>query len=81
MNVSRLLLLGVIALTPSPVLAHTGAGEIMSFSSGLTHPVHGLDHVLAMLAVRMWAGCWDAGQLWDCLSPFSAPCSLGWPSL
>ena len=56
MNVSRLLLLGVIALTPSPVLAHTGAGEIMSFSSGLTHPVHGLDHVLAMLAVGMWAG-------------------------
>ncbi len=56
MKVSRLLVLTLTTLSSSPVLAHTGTGEIMSFSSGFSHPFHGLDHVLAMTTVGIWAG-------------------------
>jgi hydrogenase/urease accessory protein HupE len=61
MKVSRLLVLAVTALGSSPVIAHTGTGEVISFSSGFAHPFHGLDHVLAMTAVGMWQASWDDG--------------------
>jgi urease accessory protein len=38
-----------------PALAHTGAGPVHGFSAGLTHPVFGADHLLAMIAVGLWA--------------------------
>lgn len=46
-----------LALTfASPALAHTGHGETAGFIAGLEHPVFGLDHLLAMVAVGLWAG-------------------------
>ena len=33
------------------VLAHTGTLEPGSFMNGLVHPLHGLDHVLALFAL------------------------------
>jgi urease accessory protein len=63
MKVSRLLVLTLTTLSSSPVLAHAGTGEIMSFSSGFSHPFHGLDHVLAMTAVGMWAGFLRRGAI------------------
>lgn len=42
-------------LTPSLVLAHPGHEYTSSFLSGLTHPVTGLDHLLAMFAIGLWA--------------------------
>ncbi|TDU32211.1 urease accessory protein [Panacagrimonas perspica] len=38
--------------------AHPGHGDTRFFT-GLLHPVTGLDHVLAMLAVGLWAGLRD----------------------
>ena len=38
-------------LAPSAALAHTGAGATDGIVHGLMHPVAGLDHVLAMVAV------------------------------
>lgn len=43
-----------IALT-TPALAHTGHGAAAGFAAGFTHPLLGLDHVLAMLAVGVLA--------------------------
>ena len=40
-------------LLPSFAFAHSG--ETGGFVSGLAHPVSGLDHVCAMLAVGLWA--------------------------
>lgn len=48
-----LLSLSLLCLA-SPALAHPGH-ESMSFMSGLIHPFGGLDHVLAMLAVGLYA--------------------------
>lgn len=43
----------VLSLAASPALAHDveGAG---GFLAGLAHPVFGLDHVVAMVAVGLW---------------------------
>ncbi len=39
-----------------PALAHTGVGAVHGFGAGLLHPLFGLDHLLAMVAVGLWAG-------------------------
>src|SRR6266481_5470113 len=39
----------------TPALAHTGVGQTSSFASGIAHPLHGADHILAMVAVGLWA--------------------------
>jgi len=43
-----------LILAPHAASAHIVAGEAMGFWSGFNHPVSGLDHVLAMIAVGMW---------------------------
>lgn len=47
----------VLALTliPSAALAHTAGGETSGFVHGLAHPVSGLDHILAMVMVGLFA--------------------------
>ena len=39
----------------SAALAHVGDHSHMSLTEGLLHPFTGLDHVLAMVAVGLWA--------------------------
>lgn len=38
-----------------PAFAHITADHHHSFSAGFTHPIFGADHVLAMVAVGLWA--------------------------
>ena len=52
------------ALAPSAALAHTGAEHALSFGSGFAHPFTGLDHMLAMVAVGLWAGLNSGRALW-----------------
>jgi urease accessory protein len=56
-----------IALTGtlvSPALAHTGVGSTTSFSAGVAHPLGGLDHITAMVAVGLWAALKGNRALW-----------------
>ena len=54
-----------IALMSSmPALAHTGAEHAFSLGSGFAHPWTGLDHMLAMVAVGLWAGLNGGRALW-----------------
>lgn len=46
----------LLTLASAPAFAHTGAGPVDGFIHGLMHPLTGLDHVLAMVAVGLWAG-------------------------
>ncbi|HXW29103.1 MAG TPA: HupE/UreJ family protein [Xanthobacteraceae bacterium] len=39
----------------SPALAHTGIGDTSGFLHGFLHPVAGVDHVLPMVAVGLFA--------------------------
>jgi urease accessory protein len=52
------------ALLSSVAWAHIGAGETGGFASGLHHPVSGLDHILAMVAVGLWGAQLGAPALW-----------------
>ncbi|MDO5680764.1 MAG: HupE/UreJ family protein [Pelistega sp.] len=50
--------IALLSSIPSLVLAHPGhehAVEVGGFLSGLSHPIGGLDHLLAMLAVGLWS--------------------------
>ncbi|MBD9525897.1 HupE/UreJ family protein [Paracoccus sp. PAR01] len=45
-----------LLLMPTAALAHPGAhGHSAPFTEGWTHPLGGTDHVLAMVAVGLWA--------------------------
>ena len=48
----------------SAALAHVGDHSQMSFAEGLVHPFTGLDHVLAMIAVGLWASQLGRPALW-----------------
>ena len=54
-----------------PVLAHVEGGEAAGLVSGLLHPVSGLDHVVAMIAVGVWGAQLGAPALW--LLPVTFP--------
>lgn len=46
------------------VLAHTGEGISGGFVSGLTHPIFGWDHVVAMVAVGLWGAILGRPAIW-----------------
>ena len=54
----------VLALLPTAVLAHTGVGETSGFTHGFMHPIGGLDHVLAMVAVGLFSAHLRGRALW-----------------
>jgi urease accessory protein len=54
-----------------PVIAHEQQGQEAGFATGLLHPVSGLDHVLAMVAVGLWGAQLGAPAIW--LLPVTFP--------
>lgn len=55
--------LAAVAAVP-PAFAHQGPHYAFSLQSGLLHPVTGLDHMLAMVAVGLWAGFNGGRAVW-----------------
>jgi urease accessory protein len=51
-------------LVAGPAVAHTGAGSTHGFAAGLLHPLFGLDHVCAMVAVGVWAALAGGRAVW-----------------
>lgn len=45
----------VLGLGVAPAFAHLDPAEHGSFAAGFSHPLFGTDHVLAMVAVGLWA--------------------------
>jgi urease accessory protein len=56
--------LALIALAPSIAWANTGIGPTNSFLFGVMHPISGLDHVLAMTLVGLFAYRIGGRALW-----------------
>lgn len=59
-----LLALAILALSPGLASAHTGIAHGAGFFHGIAHPVGGLDHVLAMIAVGVFAFVLGGRALW-----------------
>ncbi len=53
-----------VALAPTAAFAHVGHGDVSSFAAGINHPLGGLDHVAAMVAVGLWAALKGGRALW-----------------
>lgn len=60
----RFLLLAFAAVLPTAALAHTGVGDTSGFSHGFLHPLGGADHMLAMVAVGLFAAHMRGRALW-----------------
>ena len=63
MRARALIPLIFIAL-PTAALAHTGHGEASGFMHGFEHPIGGIDHILAMVAVGVFAFVLGGRALW-----------------
>lgn len=57
--------------------AHTGAGNTMGFGHGFGHPFSGLDHVLAMVAVGLFAANLGHRALWLVPASFVSMMMIG----
>ncbi|GAB5605552.1 HupE/UreJ family protein [Sideroxyarcus sp. TK5] len=49
--------------------AHT-SHDVSGFASGFAHPFSGMDHLLAMLAVGLWAGQLGGQRIWQLPATF-----------
>ena len=54
-RLSRLAWLPLLLATAAPGLAHPGYHHLFSASRGFAHPFSGWDHILALVAVGVWA--------------------------
>ena len=61
----------MLAVAVEPVLAHTTGGVGAGFLSGVTHPLTGIDHMLAMVAVGIWGTQLGRPAIW--LLPMTFP--------
>lgn len=74
----RLLLSATIAaLTAAPASAHLHPEEHGSFLAGFSHPLFGLDHILAMVAVGLWAAMLGGRAVWIVPSAFVGTMAVG----
>ncbi|TCL68425.1 HupE/UreJ family protein [Rhizobium sp. BK251] len=73
----RTSLAALALLSPTAAFAHTGIGETSGFAHGFMHPIGGLDHVLAMVMVGIFAFQLGGRALWLVPLTFVGVMALG----
>jgi urease accessory protein len=58
------LILACLVAGAGPAAAHPSLDHSFSFAAGLSHPLSGLDHLLAMIAVGLWAALAGGRRIW-----------------
>jgi urease accessory protein len=76
-SMRKVLLALLFAVTPSLAFAHVGVGETSGVAHGFLHPVSGIDHTLAMVAVGLFAAHLGARSLWLVPLSFVAMMAFG----
>lgn len=69
--------IALVALTPVLAHAHYLPGDHGGFASGFSHPLLGLDHLLAMVAVGLWAAQLGGRAMWLVPAAFVSVMTLG----
>ncbi len=77
MKHSRTFALATLSLFAGTAFAHTGEHTVTGFASGLAHPLMGLDHLLAMIAIGLWAAQQGGRALWAVPVAFVGAMGLG----
>ena len=67
----------LLILWAQDAFAHVQMGEAAGLLSGLLHPISGLDHVLAMVAVGLWGAQLGAPAIWVLPVAFPLVMALG----
>ena len=84
-NTTKMLLAVFFSLS-NVAIAHPGH-DVSGFSAGLMHPYSGLDHLLAMVAVGLWAAQSGGRKIWLLPATFMSMLAIGaviaifWPQL
>ena len=73
----RFAIIAATVIWPALALAHVEAGRAEGFLAGLHHPISGLDHVLAMVAVGLWGAQLGASAIWILPVAFPVVMALG----
>lgn len=73
----RPLLAATALLAPTAAFAHPGHAEAVGFMAGFGHPIGGLDHVLAMVLVGVFAFQLGGRALWLIPATFVAVMAAG----
>ncbi len=66
-----------LIFAPAVSHAHTGLGTLSGFGDGFGHPLAGADHVLAMVAVGVWAFQSGGRGVWAIPASFAAMMFVG----
>lgn len=67
----------ILAATVAPAFAHLNPEEHGSFMAGVSHPFFGADHILAMVAVGLWAAQIGGRALWAVPAAFVSMMAAG----
>ncbi|RJG10578.1 protein hupE [Pseudomonas cavernicola] len=76
MNLRKVLYSLALFLTPAVAFAHTGH-DTSGMLAGVAHPITGLDHLLAMLAIGLWAAQQKGAARWALPVTFVASMLVG----
>ena len=76
-RLARAALATALTLVPSLAFAHVGVGDTHGFAHGFMHPIGGLDHVLAMVGVGLFAARLGGRALWLVPLAFVAMMGVG----
>jgi urease accessory protein len=63
-NAIRLGLALAMAALPAAAFAHPQVGSATGFLTGFLHPISGLDHIIAMVAVGLWGAQLGSPAIW-----------------
>src|SRR6202007_1948965 len=69
--------IAAITFFSTPAFAHTTPGQAQGFVTGFLHPLSGLDHILAMVAVGIWGAQLRRPAIWILPVAFPLIMSIG----
>lgn len=75
-SMTRIAAAAILVAIPGAALAHSGHGA-GGFAHGVMHPLGGLDHVLAMVAVGLYAALLGGRALWLVPATFVGVMAVG----
>jgi hydrogenase/urease accessory protein HupE len=75
--ISRVTIWGLLLISPALAVAHPVGAALNGWTDGFDHPLHGWDHLLAMIAVGLWAAQQRGRLVWIIPLTFVSIMSLG----
>ncbi|OAP34872.1 HupE/UreJ family protein [Sinorhizobium americanum] len=77
MKTRMLIAAAALGASAAPAFAHLDPVEHGSLAAGLSHPFFGADHILAMVAVGLWAAQIGGRALWTVPAAFVGMMTVG----